>query len=112
MAVITPSRLTTIIGAGIDVERAQELIDMASARVEQYAANAPESVKNEAVIRLCGYGYEQTTHGTFGAIREMRTGDADLSSITNHGASFVRSGAAGLLSPYRVRRAGAIKEKD
>ena len=112
MAVITPSRLTTIIGAGIDVERAQELIDMASARVEQYAANAPESVKSEAIIRLCGYAFESTSYGGFGAIREMKTGDASHASVTTHAAMFMRSGAAGLLSPYRVRRAGAIKEKD
>ena len=112
MAVITPSRLTTIIGAGIDVERAQELIDMASARVEAYASGAPESIKSEAIIRLCGYAFESTTYGGFGAIREMKTGDSSHASVTNHAASFARSGAGGLLSAWRIRRAGAIKEKD
>ena len=112
MALIAASRIATIIGSGIDVERAQELIDMASARVEVYASGAPESIKSEAIIRLCGYAFESTTYGGFGAIREMKTGDASHASVTNHAAMFMRSGAAGLLSPYRVRRAGAIKEKD
>ena len=112
MAVISASRLATIIGSGIDVERAQELIDMASARVEQYAANAPESVKSEAIIRLCGYAFESTTYGGFGSIRELKTGDSTHAPVTNHAASFARSGAGGLLSAWRIRRAGAIKEKD
>ena len=112
MALISASRIATIIGSGIDVERAGELLTAATARVEQYAPDAPESIKNEAIIRLCGYAFESTTYGGFGAIREMSTGDSDHAPVTNHAASFARSGAGGLLSPWRIRRAGAIKEKD
>ena len=112
MALIAASRIATIIGSGIDVERAGELLTAATARVEQYAPDAPESIKNEAIIRLCGYAFESTTYGGFGAIREMRTGDSTHAPVTTHAAMFTRSGAAGLLSPYRVRRAGKIEEKD
>ena len=112
MALISASRIAEIIGSGIDLVRAEELLTAASARVEAYASGAPESIKSEAIIRLCGYAFESTTYGGFGAIREMKTGDSSHASVTTHAAMFMRSGAAGLLSPYRVRRAGAIKEKD
>ena len=73
--------------------RLEALMDTACELVNQYAPGAPEAVAREALIRVAGWalessaGNEETTHA--GALR--------------------RSGAASLLSPWKVRRAGAIK---
>ena len=60
--------------------------------VEHLAPNAPEAVQNEAYVRLAGWLY-----------------DADPSGSTPGGPSALRSsGAAAILAPYKLRRAGVI----
>ena len=85
--------------------RAQELLAVASAHVERYAPSAPPAVQNEAVIRFAGYLYG-SDYG--GILSETSVGSAVVTYAPNHADAFRRSGAASLLSPYRVRRAGAI----
>ena len=64
----------------------------ARAMVLEFAPTAPEAVQNEAYVRLAGWLY-----------------DADPSGSTPGGPSALRtSGAASILAPYKVRRAGVI----
>ena len=64
----------------------------ARAMVLAYAPNAPDAIHNEAYVRLAGWFFDQ-----------------DPSGSSPGGPSALRaSGAAALLGPYRVRRAGRI----
>ena len=60
--------------------------------VQKHAPLAPDAIHNEAFVRLCGWLH-----------------DADPSGSTPGGPSALRSaGAAAILAPYKVRRAGRI----
>ena len=76
----------------------------AAALVERYAANAPQAVKNEAVTRTAGYLMEQPMP----AIRESSIGELSYAIAPSHVSALRHSGAMALLSPWKVRRAGAI----
>ena len=77
---------------------------VAAERVERYAAGAPQATKNEAVIRFAGYLYS----ADFGAYRDETIGPLNKAYTVNHAPAWRNCGAAGLLAPWRVRRAGAI----
>ena len=80
---------------------ATRLLPVAQAIVEKYGGAAvPDAVANEAVIRICGYIME----GRFGAF----AGAGVVIPPQSHAAAFRNSGAQGLISPWKVRRAGAI----
>lgn len=79
-------------------------LDAAIARVERYAPGAPQTIKNEAVARYAGY----LAQSDFGPIRSESIGPRSVEYITNHAAAFRNCGAAGLLSPWRVRRGGRV----
>ena len=64
---------------------------LAVALVERYAPDAPPAVQNEAAIR------SEVT----GDVRTTFDGARSLGALRH-------SGAMGLLSPWKVRRAGAI----
>ena len=68
------------------------LLAVAQATVERHAPDAPTAVKDEAETRIAGYLYDMP---------ESPSGD-------RFAAAFINSGAKGLLSPYKVRRAGAV----
>ena len=92
-------------GAALDSDtRAAELGAVASAMVEQYAPGAPGALKDEAVIRFAGY----LAQSDFGTIAKEGIGPRDVEYVTNHASAFRNSGAAMLLTRWRVRRAGAI----
>ena len=77
------------------------LLPVATALVEKYGGAAvPEAVANEAVIRICGYYLE----GRFGAF----AGAGVVIPPQSHSAAFRNSGAQSLVSPWKIRRAGAI----
>ena len=76
----------------------------ASAMVEKYAPGAPQPLKNEATIRCAGY----MAQGAFGAVAKEEVGPLAREYPTNHAPMFRNSGAAALVSRWRVRRAGAI----
>ena len=67
-------------------------IAVALALTDRYANKAPEEVKLESAIRVCGYLFDAPT-----APEGRRWSSA-----------FRNSGAAGLLSPWRVRRLGIV----
>ena len=86
------------------VERIDALIAIAAALIEKEAPNAPQAVKNEACVRMCGYlaeGYSAT-------VRSETIGPKSAEYNLNHAAMFRTCGAKGLLAPFKVRRAGRI----
>ena len=109
----TPAALATAVAAltaalrvSISAEDVARIGAVAAALVEQYCPTAPQSVRDEAVIRAAGW------------LREVKPGLVDWSmdagpvNITrkgNMGLSALRhSGAMALLNPWKVRRAGKI----
>ena len=85
-------------------EEANAVGELAAARVEREAPGAPQSVRDEATIRYSGY----MAGADYGGIRKEVIGPRDTEYITNHSNAWRNSGAAGLLSPWRIRRAGVI----
>ena len=64
----------------------------ATAMVTKYSPNAPDAIHDEALVRLSGWLF-----------------DSDPSGANPGGPVAMRaSGAASLLSPYKIRRAGLI----
>ena len=100
------ARLKAVIAgrAALSDDDAAHLGAVASALVEQYAPGAPAALKNEAVIRAAGY----LAGSDFGAVAAEEMGPQKTEYSTNHAAMFRNSGAAALLSRWRVRRAGKI----
>ena len=90
--------------AGDSGEEAAALGSMAAARVERYAPGAPQAVRDEAVIRFAGY----LAQADFGTLRQETIGPQTNEFVANHANAWRNSGAAMLLAPWRVRRAGAI----
>ena len=89
----------------VDMDATNALGETASALVEQYAADAPQAIKDEAVVRCGGY----LAASDFGAImRETSVADKQAEYVTNHSAMFRNCGAATLLSPWKIRRARCI----
>ena len=95
--------LQTALGGGTD-ERVQAIGSVAAELVQRYAPMAPQPIKNEAVIRCSGWLYQQPSAG----IRSERTGDISTSYMAANTGALRYSGAMGLLSPFKIRRAGAI----
>ena len=91
--------------AADDAADAERVMAVASAMVERYAPTAPQSAKNEAVIRCAG----ALVQSDFGGIASESIGDRTVAYTPQPAGGwspFRRSGAMGLLSPWRVRRAG------
>ena len=83
---------------------ATRLLPVVTEMVQGYAPDAPEAIQNEAAIRCAGYLSQQPTD----ARRSTTVGSITSSWATTHTAALRHSGAMSLLSPYKVRRAGAI----
>ena len=73
----------------------QALLDTAEAVVEQYSPNAPEAVRDRAVILVASYLNDQPSPGDPGG---------PASSYRSHSNAFAFSGAKALLAPWRARR--------
>lgn len=107
----TPAALTAALAclrqviSESDDERLGRLGAAASAHVERCAPDAPQAVKDQAVEMLAGYMAQAARTGS---TMKIDTGSVSIERTTNHAAMFRNSGAAGLLSPWKVRRAGAI----
>ena len=89
---------------GAAVTDGQDILEAARAIVEAEAPAAPETAQNEAVVRLGGY----LAQSDYGGIMKESIGAKSVDYVTNHAAVFHRSGAKGLLSRWKRRRAGAI----
>ena len=110
MAVITAAELVASTGyafAGRKVSAADHLaaatrlLAVAQEIVTKYGGAAvPEGVSNEAIIRVVGY-FLEARFGSF-------TGTGVQIPPQSHAAAFRNSGAQSIVSPWKVRRAGAI----
>ena len=91
---------------GAELEQARRLLAVATARVEKYAPVAPETLQNEAVIRYSGY----LSGSDYGGVQSESIGprSVEYTPPSNNAAAFRNSGAAGLLTHYKRRRAGAL----
>ena len=76
-----------------EMEQVKRLRPVAWTMVDQFAPHAPEHIKDEATVRICGYYFDApyASRGT---------------SLAN---ALANSGAGALLLPYREHRAGAIR---
>ena len=84
-------------------DEANHLGEVGAALVEREAPGAPEAIKDEAVIRMAGY----LAQADYGSMRTETIGPLTREHVVNHGPAFRNCGAKGLLSPWKVRRAGA-----
>ena len=85
-----------------DVE-VQRLGAAVALKVEDYAADAPDAAKDEAVVRGAAW-----LRDTRGAVSSSTVGPLSSERPSNSAAWFLHSGAASLLTRYKQRRAGAI----
>ena len=77
------------------------LLPVARSIIERYGGDGvPEAVASEGIIRLTGYFLE----ARFGAFASSQTKIPPQA----HAAAFRNSGAQALISPWKVRRAGAV----
>ena len=89
---------------GVDSNTATRLLAVASALVERYAPEAPEAISNEGAIRSAGWLADQPS----AAIRSETEGDISTDYAPSQMSALRHSGAMALLSPWKVRRGGAI----
>ena len=99
---VTAEQLAAESSASLD--RATRVLPVAQRTVEDYAPNASDELKDEAVYRFGGY----LLGSDYGAIRTETIGPRSVEYNLNHAAAFRNSGAAMLLTRYKVRRAGHI----
>lgn len=80
----------------------------ASAQVERYAPDAPQVIRNEAVIRVAGWLHTRKPQpmqsATIGSLR------VDWRERFYSPSAMVNSGARALLQPWRARRALPVEE--
>ena len=83
---------------------APHLLAVGTALVERYAPDAPEALQNEAVIRVVGW-----LVGTNPAsVVSESVGSLETSYAVGQKSALRHSGAMALLSPWKVRRGGAV----
>ncbi len=88
---------------GVDDEPVQRVGAVAAALVERYAPAAPQAVKDEAVIRAAGWLADQPP-----AVAKETVGPMSVEYMPARQSALRHSGAMAMLSPWKVRRAGAI----
>ena len=102
--VISAAALREVLGADAALQgRIDSIHAAACARVKRYAINAPIEVRNEAVVLMSSWLYQATAQS-----RNVFPTDQEGPPI-NVSAAFRNSGAQGLLSSWRVPRAGACR---
>ena len=87
-----------------DDDLAQRLGSTAGELVERYAPAAPQAVRNEAVIRCAGWLLDAPADGT----RGHTAGPFSVENSPSMLSALRSSGAMGLLTAWKVRRAGVI----
>ena len=90
--------------SGATVDRATRVLPVAVQMVEDFAPLAPQILRDEAVIRFCGY----LLGSDYGTVQSETIGPFSRTFPVNHAAAFRNCGAAMLLTRYKVRRAGVI----
>ena len=99
------AQLKEAAGSRGDDDAMAALGEAAAAMVERFAPGAPQPVKDEAVIRLVGF-WAQSDFG--GVESETSVGNQATSYFRPPPSAFRYSGAMGMLTHWKVRRAGVI----
>ena len=86
-------------------EAACALGELAAARVELEAPDAPQAVRDESGDPIRGILWRDRITVRYA---HETIGPQSITYTLNHAAAFRNCGAAGLLAPWKVRRAGAI----
>ena len=89
---------------GVDSTTAARLLAVATELVNRYAPDAPDAIAKEGVIRAGGWLSEQPA----ASITGESEGDVRTSYAPSMQSALRHSGAMALLSPWKVRRGGAI----
>lgn len=103
---VSSNQLARYIGA--DTDTATRLKKVAMEIITRYLNNkdAPETITDEACIRLSGWLYESPANRT----NQLGIGpDITLRFNVSHNSALRHSGAMSLLSPYKKRRASPIE---
>lgn len=107
----TPAALTAAraclsdgLEGGLADDRLDALGATAAALVERYAPDAPQAVKDESVIRCAGYLADMPA----ASVSRQVIGPMEVEVMPARQSALRNSGAMALLSPWKVRRAGAI----
>ena len=95
---------TTALAAAVGCSEsvAGRLGPVVAALVERFASGAPAAVKTEAVIRAAGW-----LAGNKPGLRKVGVSNIDIEYAGGQSA-LRHSGGMALLSPWKIRRAGAI----
>ncbi len=99
---VSPADLALEIG--VAQARAEALLMVTTALVDRFAPDAPEPIKDEALIRCAGYLAEQPR----AALRSDSVGDITTSFTPSSTSALRHSGAMALLSPWKIRRGGTV----
>ena len=103
--VISAVELRAALGADAALQgRIDSIYAAACARVKRYAINAPVEVRNEALVLLSAWLYQATAQS-----RNVFPSESQPGPPVNVSRAFLLSGAQGLLTPWRVPRAGACR---
>ena len=89
---------------GVNPALATRLRPVAVAMVERYAPGAPAAIQDEATIRAAGWLADTPA----ASLQSEQYGDVSVTWATGQLSALRHSGAMALLSPWKVRRAGAI----
>ena len=104
LAAATACLKAEVYGQDLTDDRVKALGGAAAALVEAYAPDAPQAVKNEAVIRCAGWLTGQPSSN----IRGEAAGELSIEYAPSMQSALRHSGAMALLTTWKVRRAGAI----
>ena len=100
-ASITAAELAAIVG--VDQDTAARLLEVVKLRVERYAPDAPTAMKNQSILRGIGWLKDSAS-----PVSKETVGPLAIERTVNTASWFLSSGAASLLSPWKVRRGGAV----
>ena len=89
---------------GITDEVATRLLKVATILVERFAPGAPSQIQDESAIRTAGYLNEMPN----APVRTETEGEVTTEYAVTRVSALRHSGAMALLSPWKIRRAGAI----
>ena len=101
---VTLTQTSLAAALGVNQALADRLHPVAVALVERWAPAAPEAIQNEATIRCAGWLADTPP----ASLQSEQYGDVSVTWATGQLSALRHSGAMALLSPWKVRRAGAI----
>ena len=103
VTILAPALATA---TGLTTAEAERLLVVATQIVQHFAEDAPPALLDESVIRIAAYmsGSQATT-----AMSSMAVGDGMDVKFRGPGSALRLSGAASILSPYRVYRADKVE---